>query len=120
MLDRESVDQGSITPSPPEIGAHFRGKLMLREGCLMLAAGSPRKAAAQGGIPLSPYRRSEREGASVRGLRRKPGQISVGTRCFGGFRAPHVRFSRSETSDVTRCRNDCWTAAVKFTLVIHA
>jgi hypothetical protein len=28
-LDRESVDQGSITPSRPEIGAHFRGKLML-------------------------------------------------------------------------------------------
>jgi hypothetical protein len=35
MLDRESVDQGSITPSPPEISADLRRKPRSWEGRLM-------------------------------------------------------------------------------------
>jgi hypothetical protein len=34
MLDRETVDQGSITPSPSEISAEFRKKRVLWEGIL--------------------------------------------------------------------------------------
>jgi hypothetical protein len=52
MLDRESVDQGSITPSPPEISPDFRGKLGTWESLLIPAPRSPRKAAMQGRITL--------------------------------------------------------------------
>jgi hypothetical protein len=45
MLDRESVDQGSITTSPPEISSDFRRNLVLWEDCLIPAQRSPRKAA---------------------------------------------------------------------------
>jgi hypothetical protein len=34
MLERESVDQDSITPSPSEISPHFRWKLVLWERLL--------------------------------------------------------------------------------------
>jgi hypothetical protein len=53
ILDGESVDQGSISPSPPEITADFRMKLVLWDSCLISAPRSPRKAAMQGRRPAS-------------------------------------------------------------------
>jgi hypothetical protein len=34
MLDRETMEQGSITPSPPEISSDFRKKSVLWKGIL--------------------------------------------------------------------------------------